>query len=310
VEGANGAPPLLDEVASAVGTMHGKLAEAAASADPKAAFAKMGDVGAGAVKVATQKLPGPLKQAFEKLANDAQGRSTSSIRDKINEAWRTDVLPFCHDAINGRFPFAPGSAIDTNFDDLTHLFAAGGLIDTFVKGQLAPYVNTEHTPWTETQGVGLAPGALAQLARVRKITMTLFASGAGPKASFTLKPVALDGGGASATLSIDGKDFTYANGPQSPQPFSWPGPNGTNLVSLSFAPANGSAPIPVAQKEGPWALFRLFHEGRVEPTGQPEIINVSVGGSGYTLRMQLRSASAENPFNLQVFSGFACPEGF
>src|SRR3954454_1062817 len=42
VEGVNGAPPAMDDALAALGTVHGKLADAAASANPDDAFAKLG----------------------------------------------------------------------------------------------------------------------------------------------------------------------------------------------------------------------------------------------------------------------------
>jgi type VI secretion system protein ImpL len=114
VEGVNGAPPALDEAASALGALHARLAEAAASPNPGEAFARMGGAGAGAAQVASaaQRLPEPVKGMLDGVGRRATDMGRSGARQQLNAVWRTDVLPFCRAAIAGRFPFAPGSGAD------------------------------------------------------------------------------------------------------------------------------------------------------------------------------------------------------
>jgi type VI secretion system protein ImpL len=231
----------------------------------------------------------------------------SGARQQLNAVWRADVLPFCRAAIGGRFPFAPGSGADATADDVARVFGPSGLIEGFIKGQLANFVDTTRQPWRDSQNVGLQPGSLAQLARARRITSALFAGGAGMKASFNLTPVSLSSTASAATLDLDGQELRYAHGPARPAAFAWPGPAGANTLRLSFAPVGGEAPATVV-KEGPWALFRLLHEGRFQRTEQPDVFEVELAAGGHSLRLRLRAASVENPFDLRVLSGFACPE--
>jgi type VI secretion system protein ImpL len=307
VEGANGAPPLLDEALSALGALHAKLAEVAASPNPGEAFARMGGAGAPPLAAAAQRLPEPVKQMLDGVQKKAADIGRSGAWQQLNAVWRADVLPFCRAAIGGRFPFAPAGGADATADDVARLFGPSGLIDGFVKGQLANFVDTTRQPWRDSQGIGLQPGSLAQLARARRITSALFASGTGLKASFSLTPISLSSTASAATLDLDGQELRYAHGPARTSAFAWPGPSGTNTVRLSFAPTGGEPPATVV-KEGPWAFFRLLQEGRFQRTEQPDVFEVEVGASGHALRLRLRAASVENPFDLRVLSGFACPE--
>jgi len=77
---------------------------------------------------------------------------------------------------------------------------------------------------------------------------------------------------------------------------------------LSFAPVGGGPPVSIT-RDGPWALFRLLQAGRLQPTEQPDIFEADLSSGGHTLRVRLRAASVENPFDLRVLSGFSCPEG-
>jgi len=308
VEGANGAPPPIDDALSALGALHAKLAEAAASPNPGEAFARMGNIGAAQVAQAAQHLPDPVKQMLMGVQQKASDMGSAGVRTQLNAVWRSDVLPLCRTAINGRFPFSPGSKIDATLDDVGRLFGPGGLIESFVKGPLANYVDTTHQPWRDSQGIGLQSGSLTQLTRAKHISSALFASGAGPKVSFNLTPLSLSSNASAATLDLDGQELRYTHGPPRPASFVWPGPGGANTVHLSFAPTSGETPVPMT-KEGPWALFRLLQEGgRFTRTDQPDVFEAELGPGEYALRLRLRAASVENPFDLRIFAGFGCPE--
>jgi type VI secretion system protein ImpL len=307
IESVNNAPPALDDAASALAALHTRLAEAAASPNPGEAFARMGGSGAPQLAAAAARLPEPAKQMLEGVGRRTTDMGRTGARQQLNAVWRTDVLPFCRTAIAGRFPFSPGSGADATTDDIARLFGPSGLIEGFIKGQLANFVDTTRQPWRDSQNVGLQAGSLAQLARARRITAALFPSGAGFKASFNLTPVSLSSTAAAATLDVDGQELRYAHGPARPTAFTWPGPSGANTVRLSFAPTGGEPPATMV-KEGPWALFRVLNEGRLQRTEQPDVFEVEVGAGGHSLRLRLRAASVENPFDLRVLSGFACPE--
>jgi type VI secretion system protein ImpL len=304
----NGAPPALDAALQALGSLHAKLAEAAISPDPAAAFARIGPTGAAQLAQAAQGLPAPLAGMLQGIAKKAEAISSSGIRARLDAIWRSDVLPFCRTAIGGRYPFSPGSRIDASLDDTARLLAPGGLIDGFVKNQLAPFVDTAQRPWRDLQAVGLSPASLAQLDRAERISSSLFAAGAKPSAGFTLTPLDLDAGAASVTLDIDGQQLHYAHGPAQPTAFTWPGPSGANLVRLSFAPLDGSAPASEVE-QGPWGLFRLLQRSRLRQQGQPDLFAVTLAAGGHSVSFALRASSVDNPFNTSLLVGFSCPEG-
>jgi type VI secretion system protein ImpL len=309
VEAVDGAPPALDDALGSLGALHAKLVEIAATPNPREAFARMGPGIADQLGQAARPLPEPARQMLEGVQKGVQAMGRAGARQQLNGAWRTDVLPFCRAATGGRFPFVPGGRADATLDDMARLFGPGGLIEAFVKGPLADFVDTTRQPWGDVQGIGLLPGSLAQLAQARRITAALFAGGSAAKVAFSLAPVSLGATALSATLDVDGQELRYDHGPGRQASFAWPGPSGAYTVRLSFVPAAGGPPVTVV-REGPWALFRLLQDGgRFERMGQPDAFLVELGAAGgHALRLRLRAASVENPFDIGVFSRFACPE--
>lgn len=308
VEGVNGAPPALDEAITALASLNAKLAEASLSASPAAAFARIGPTGAAQLAAAAQQLPAPMGPMLEGIAKSAQSMSSSGIREQINAAWRGEVLPFCRTALGGRFPFSRGSATDVSIEDAGRLFAPGGMIDGFVKSQLANFVDTTTRPWRDTQGVGFSGGGLAQLERARRIGFALFPAGAQPRVTFSLTTLELDTAAASMVLDLDGQELRYDHGPTTPKSFVWPGPGGTGVVRLSMVPVGGAPPVTVV-KEGAWSLFRLFQEGGIRGAGQPDLFELGLRAGGYAARLRLKAGSVENPFDLGLLAGYGCPEG-
>lgn len=306
VEGVNGAPPALDEALAALGALHAKLSEAALSPNPAEAFARMGPVGAAQLARVASRLPPPLNQMLGGVAQKAGAISASGVRQQLNSTWQADILPFCRQALSGRFPFARASAVDASLEDVQRLFANGGLITGFIGERLTPFVDMTRRPWRDQQGVGLSSASLTQLERAKRIGTSLFGSGVF-KTSFSLLPLDLDAAAASVTLDIDGQELRYDHGPAQPKSFVWPGPGGTGIVRLSFAPVGGGAPITVV-KEGSWSLFRLLHEAELRRTAPPDVFEVGFAAGGHRARFRLKAGSVDNPFDLALLTGFACPE--
>ncbi|TDH58655.1 type VI secretion system membrane subunit TssM [Dankookia rubra] len=309
IEGVNGARPALDEVLSVLDTLQAKMAEAAASPNPTEAFSGVGKTSAVQLAQVARRLPVPVNWMLESLG-EAVSLASSGVRQRLNERWRTDILPVCRAVTAGKFPFAPSSRIDASLDDVARLFGPSGLIETFFKAHLASFVDTTRQPWYDTQSIGLQSGPLAQLARARRISSALFPNGSGSKLLFSLTPLSLSSAASAATLDVDGQDLRYAHGPPRTVSLSWPGPSDTSTIRMSFAPIGGGSTVTIT-KEGPWALLRLLQEeGRVVRTRQSEVLETELVAEGHVLRLRLRAASSENPFDMRLFSGFSCPEAF
>lgn len=213
-------------------------------------------------------------------------------------------------ALAGRFPFARADA-EVPIDDFARLMAPGGALDTFFNTQLRPYVDTSQRTWRLQPMDGVAPpispGDLAQFQRAATIREVFFpAGGTTPTVRFDIVPQDLDAGARQVTLDLDGVSVTYAHGPPRPTAITWPGQTGMRNLRLVFdpPPLGGGG---VLQAQGPWALFRLFQQGQVRPTGSREVFTISFAVGERTATFQLRAGSVFNPFALRELSEFRCP---
>ena len=111
------------------------------------------------------------------------------------------------------------------------------------------------------------------------------------------------------TLNVDGQVLTYFNAATRPEPMTWPGRDGTNMITLSFAPVDGTSEA-ISSESGSWAFLRLIRGGALSKTAQPDVFALRLSARGFSSSFDLRANSVENPFDLTMFSGFNCPVGF
>lgn len=311
IEEVDGLPPLLDDVGLQLDGLAKELASAMNSPDPEATLLARGGLGelTGAVANAAKTLPDPLDDWVAGIAGDTIAVTRDAVIAQLNDRWRADVYDFCIKATEGRYPFDEASAIDVNVADFRELFAPGARIDTFVTENLLPYIDTTVKPWAWRADFGLDGALLSPFERARSIRDGLFPGGSGPVMAFTLEAKDLTPNAASVTLNVDGQLLTYLNAATRPMPMTWPGPDGTNLISLSFQPADGTGEL-LTSETGSWAWLRLIRKGRLSGTALPEVFNLSLGLSGFSAAFELRAASVDNPFDLKMFGNFKCPTKF
>ena len=279
-----------------------------ASPNPPEAIKKQGGLAelTGAVARQAQILPDPVNLWLAGIAGDTSGLTQKAVASELNAIWRSDILPFCRAALDNRYPFAPDSAVDVNIRDFTRLFGPGGLIDTFTNDNLLPYVDTTGEPWKWRADLGLAPAVLADFEQARHIRDDLFPGGTGPVMNFTLEPKDLSPSAVRMTLNLDGQTLEYFNNATRPQPMTWPGKDGTGVISLAFQPVDGSPQVMI-NETGSWAWLRLLRGGRFRPTNQPDVYGLRLGMKNYYVDFELRASSVENPYNLEMFRKFTCP---
>ncbi|WP_149141245.1 type VI secretion system membrane subunit TssM [Gemmobacter caeruleus] len=307
----DGVPPLITDAETALGALANELQTVAASPDPEAALLARGGLPqlTGQLSNVAAILPDPVDDWLTGLAGDTISVTREAVVAQLNARWRADVLPFCTSATAGRYPFEAGSAIDVNTADFQRLFGPGGLIDTFTNTHLIQYVDTTVRPWNWRADFGLPAASLQPFEQARSIRDGLFPGGAGPIMAFTLEAKDLSANASRVTLNVDGQQLVYFNAATRPQAMTWPGKDGTNLISLSFTPVDGAGEV-IGSETGAWAWLRLIRKGKLGRTNLPELFTLSLSLGGFSAQFELRAASVENPFDLSMFGNFKCPQSF
>jgi len=313
VAASGGAP--IDQVLKLLGDLQQQLAKLAA--------APVGSVTPGATSLGTdpslalraeaQRQPPPLGRWLQAMAESSTALRGGGARQQVVAAYNGSGGPaaLCPLAVNGRFPFAPGSAIETPLDDFAKLFAPGGLIDGFFNTQLRPYVDTTGPVWKAQSLDGVpAPVSAADIAQFQRAAVIrdlFFAPGSTTIAvRFDITPVGVDPGASQVSLELDGTSIVYSRGPSRSTQIVWPGPNRIQNVRLVFdpPPAGGTG---VLAENSPWGMFRLFGRGVLTPAGSRESYTLSFSLGNRQATFELRAASVLNPFTPGILQDFRCP---
>ncbi|WP_279633942.1 type VI secretion IcmF C-terminal domain-containing protein, partial [Pseudomonas aeruginosa] len=205
-----------------------------------------------------------------------------------------------------------GSSRDATLEDFGHFFGAGGVMDSYFRQYLQPYVDTSASTWRwqpgAAQKLGINPGVLHTFQRAAAIRDAFFRSGGmQPAVRFELKPVTMDAAISQFILDLDGQQLTYDHGPARPVAMQWPSANGLGVVRLTVTPPPSSGRSGLTL-EGPWAWFRLLDQSDLERGNSPDRFTLRLRIDGSSIACELRASSAFNPFKSRVVSGFSLPE--
>jgi type VI secretion system protein ImpL len=310
VAASGGAP--IDQVLKLLNDLQQQLAKLNA-AGVGAPVAPIGNDPSLALRAESQRQPQPLGRWLAAMAESSTALRGGGARQQVIAAYNGSGGPaaLCPLAVNGRFPFVPGSSLETPLDDFAKLFAPGGLIDGFFNTQLRPYVDTTGKVWKPQSVDGVAAPVsqadIAQFQRAAIIRDLFFAPGSTTIAvRFDIMPVDLDPGASQVSLEFDGTSVTYTHGPSRSTQITWPGPNHMTNVRLVFDPPPPGGTGVLAQT-GPWAMFRLFGQGTLQQAGSPERYTLSFSLGGRSATFELRAGSVMNPFAPGVLQDFRCP---
>jgi type VI secretion system protein ImpL len=105
-------------------------------------------------------------------------------------------------------------------------------------------------------------------------------------------------------LEIGDQQIVYQHGPRRSERVQWPPAQGTG-ARVAFTPAEQIGQTITLAKSGPWALFHLLDEARVQ-RGGVDRFQVSFHVRGYRADFSIRAESVINPFVLPELEQFRC----
>jgi type VI secretion system protein ImpL len=265
------------------------------------------------VQTAATALPQPLRSMLEDLSATSARVGQVMVRQNLAAEVKAQVGEFCQQAVAGRYPLDRNASRDATQADFATLFAPGGRIDQLFQQKLAAFVDTSARPtWRFRNGeagpLGTDAGTLPQFQRAQAIRETFFPAGNVPSLRLQFMPVEMDVSLKQFIIDIDGQIVRYDHGPQIPVQVQWPGPRGSAQVRVQVSPASTAGASGLVYS-GPWALFRLFDNVRIEPGAMPERFRAVFDVDGRKAVFEVTASSVRNPFRLRELTDFSCPAG-
>lgn len=252
---------------------------------------------------ALDQAPRELVQIVEDTLVQAGSVHADLVSNPLNRAWQNQILPLCHEAIEGRFPFS-ATGPDAEPAATARLLAPGGAIDAFLGENAEAMLDTSEHPWRwkpEARFAGLAPEGALFLERSRALTQGIFNADGTIGMQLTLSALAERG---RATMTIGGRGGRVEAATDS-LVLAWPGPDPAAGAEVAFQTGASNARL---AETGPWGLLRLLDPLRLRERDEGGRLLVDLRAGGARLFLEIRVDTAQNPLSQRgLLRGFSCP---
>ena len=201
-------------------------------------------------------LRAPIKNVWATIVAVAQ--------KDLEKTWKDKTLFAFNETLRGHYPFANDKR-DASMNDVIDYFKpTGGIYWSFVNDQLGPFIERKGNDWVSRKwleiGLDFNPEFLLMVEKTSAISNSLFKRGeSNPNINFSLYPFP-NSALSETSITIDGTDLRYRNGPQEWQNFVWPGQNPGGRVR---GVRNGNLASAEIVTDGPWAFFRLIDRAQI-----------------------------------------------
>ncbi|WP_066742093.1 type VI secretion system membrane subunit TssM [Cupriavidus sp. D384] len=264
------------------------------------------------LRMEAAKLPAPFKAVLADLVVQGTRDVNKGIGDILIAQMDAVIGESCRSAIDGKYPFTPGSMQDVDPEDFARVFATGGVLDDFFQKVLAPHVDTTISPWryklTAPDVPPVAGPSLVPFQRAREIREVFFRDPGARKMAWKvdLKVVELDPGIVELNMDFDGQSQRYVHGPVIPLKVTWPGPRGGQGAGITASP-RVRPDTSTLTANGPWALMRVIAKGTLAGSATASHFIAEYDFDGRKARLDVNTGSLANPWTTGLLQGFQCP---
>ena len=299
-------PPPIESTVGLLNELYSYLTSADTALRTKAALPPANVI--SKLQAESGRLPSTLGAMLSELSVQAAASVNSVQQSNVGDDVDAILGNFCRRAIAGRYPFS-NSTQDIAPNDFARFFGHGQMMDEFFQKNLSQLVDMSTRPWRFKPGVDGSRGGIArylssfeQASIVRDVYFS--AGSVTPSYKVAIRPVDMDPSIMQMILDVDGQVMTYEHGPQVGITVDWPGKRGSNQVSMSASPQQGSSGLSTS---GPWALNRLLDRATLRQGRSPEITLATFSLGGRNVTLEFTAYSAKSPFRLSEMRNFVCP---
>ncbi|MGF1727555.1 type VI secretion system membrane subunit TssM [Photobacterium nomapromontoriensis] len=262
------------------------------------------------LKQIAQKSPEPVRSWLLEVVNQSWSVMITESARGIQTQWYSEIYSKFKEIGLGKYPFDLTATEEISIEDFELLFASGGLLDSFIQKNFAPFYDTNL--WAPKQVDGeimpLSPAILVQLRNYNVIRDTLINKSTNRvNIPFSVKVLDLDSSAIRASLKIADSNISYYHGPSRIRELQWPPRNGDFNISITIQDVTDEGKQHVLNKSGQWAIYRLLGESILTNTHDGSFVS-DIKVSGRDLSLRITPLTQKNPFTLAELFNFTLPE--
>ncbi|MGF1905623.1 type VI secretion system membrane subunit TssM [Aliivibrio salmonicida] len=262
------------------------------------------------LKQIAQKSPEPVRSWLLDIVNQTWSVMITEATKGLQTKWYSEVYSVFRQTGLNKYPFDTAAKEDISLEDFEQLFATGGILNVFIKDNLAPFYDTNL--WTSKRVDGqvmyLSPELLVQLRNYNVIRDTMINKSTNKvQIPFSTKVVDLDSSAIRANINVGSHMMSYYHGPSKVQELQWPPQSGDFEVKITLQDVTDEGKQHTLSENGQWAIYRLLGDSTLsDVTNSSFVSHIKV--SGRDISMKFTPLTQNNPFTFSELSNFKLPE--
>jgi len=219
--------------------------------------------------------PEPIKSWLEQIKQNVITATSLTAVNYIESNWNNQVAPVCNRLLGQYYPVSKTANHDLPLANLQNFYAPNGPAQSFDQQFIEPLVTNQGGQLSVKQifgeSVPVPQWLINNVEAAQAVQSGFFKDNTGsPHLQMNYQPLYLSKNLASFSVSYDGKQLLYENGPRFKGQLAWPARH-DNVVVMRFTTLDGRV---ITQRfYGTWALMKLFSMATISPlqNGQDQV---------------------------------------
>lgn len=246
----------------------------------------------GGVATSVGGAPPQLQEFVKSAATGGSKASVSAATGALGEAWTGAVLPECKLATEDKYPFVGTAKDDADLLQVQKVFAMNGSLDAFNTQRIRPLLDTTGPIWRwnakDPQTVALSPSSPNEFFKAAQLRDLLMGG-----LQLKFEPKMFGGTVDAAVIESGGAQTRFEKANPAARPVIWASQGNVPEATLTLFAAG--QPVGKFPATGPWALFRLMDQAKLENSG-PQTIVATFGSGAQSVAFKVTLPGEQNPF--------------
>lgn len=258
------------------------------------------------LRVIAETCPTPIRQWLLRLTDSSWNCLMQEAGQYLDLSWNSEVLPYYHAEIAGRYPFNGKGEQEVEFQKFTRFFGTAGIIPGFYNKYLQRFVDTSTADWHWKQIDGkplpFSVETLRQIQYAMRIHQSFFPKGDNKLyVQFALQPYKFGKVIKSVQITMNDEKFTDSSDSGNLHLVTLDGGTKTKMTSIKLTLDDDKT---ISREfPGHWGWYKLLNQSFESAITKKELL-VNLSMNEHPAKYILSSASQYNPFlamNLQLF---------
>ena len=246
----------------------------------------------GSVNTSAGGAPPQLQDFVKSAAGGGSKATVSAAQGALSDAWGNAVLPECKLATEDKYPFFGTAKDDADLLQVQKVFAMNGTLDAFNQQRIRPLLDTSGPIWRwnaqDIATANLSPQSPTDFFKATQLRDLLMGG-----LQLQFEPKSFGGTIDAAVLETGSGQTRFDKAKPAPRPVIWSAQG--NVPEATLTLFTGTEPAAKFPATGPWALFRLMDQARLENAG-PRTIVASFGSGAQSVAFKVTLPNEQNPF--------------